>query len=100
MERGGCVYIITNYNNTTLYTGVTSDIQSRMYEHINHTHQHAFSKRYKLSKLVYYKFYPSIEEAINEEKRIKGGSRLKKITLIEALNPTWEDLYQKEVKHW
>lgn len=100
MERGGCVYILTNKKNTVLYTGVTSDLQSRMYQHIHKTYPDSFSNRYKLYKLVYYAFLPNIEEAIAEEKRIKGGNRLNKITLIETLNPEWEDLYEKEVKFW
>jgi len=100
MVFGGTVYIITNFNNTTLYTGVTSDLQVRMYEHINHKYLTSFSKRYKLYKLVYYKSFSSIEEAIHEEKRIKAGSRAKKEALINKLNPLWDDLYQREVKDW
>lgn len=100
MERGGCVYIITNKNNTTLYTGVTSDLPSRICEHIQKKHKHSFSAKYKLNKLVYYKFFPTIEEAIAEEKRIKAGSRLSKEKLINDLNPQWLDLYKIEIQHW
>ncbi len=100
MERGGCVYIITNYNNTTLYTGVTSDLQGRIYSHIYGLSPNSFSKKYKLYKLVYYNVFSTIEDAIAEEKRIKAGSRSKKEALINALNPTWSDLYETEVKHW
>ncbi len=100
MERGGCVYILTNKNNTTLYTGVTSNLQSRIYEHLNQKYKHSFSAKYNLVKLVYYKFYPTIDEAIAEEKRIKAGNRQNKEKLINLFNPQWEDLYGKEVKHW
>ena len=100
MERGGCVYIITNYQNTTLYTGVSSDLQSRMYQHIHGEYPNSFSKKYKLYKLVYYRSYSTIEDAIGEEKRIKGGSRKQKEELIKSINPLWEDLYVKEVKDW
>lgn len=100
MERGGCVYIITNYSNTTLYTGVTSNLQARIYEHIHGVFPDSFSKKYNLYKLVYYAFFPNIEEAIAEEKRIKAGNRAKKEALINKINPSWEDLYMKKVKHW
>ena len=100
MKKGGCVYIMTNSRCTVLYTGVTSDLQSRMYQHLHRTYSNAFTSRYKIYKLVYYNFFSNIEEAIAEEKRLKGGSRVQKITLIEELNPNWEDSYEKEVKLW
>ncbi|MFD2556963.1 GIY-YIG nuclease family protein [Sphingobacterium tabacisoli] len=100
MERGGCVYMLTNKNNTTLYTGVTSDLPSRIYEHLNQKYKHSFSAKYNLVKLVYYKFYPTIDEAIGGEKRIKAGNRQNKEKLINLFNPEWEDLYEKQVKHW
>ncbi|GGE54575.1 putative endonuclease [Pedobacter psychrotolerans] len=99
MERGGTVYIITNFTHTTFYTGVTSDLLSRMKEHKEKEHSNSFSARYNVNKLVYFCFYSTIEDAIAEEKRIKGGSRLKKIKLIENLNPEWKDLWD-EVKEW
>jgi len=100
MERGGCVYILTNSRHTVLYTGVTSDLQSRMYQHLHQSYPNSFTHRYKVYKLVYYNFFSGIEEAISEEKRIKGGSRIKKIALIDELNLSWDDLYEKEVKLW
>jgi putative endonuclease len=100
MERGGCVYIMTNAHHTVLYTGVTSDLISRVQQHISKLHPSGFTAKYNVEKLVYYYFFPTIEEAIAEEKRIKGGSRQKKIDLIESLNPTWEDLWIKEVSKW
>ena len=100
MERGGCIYIITNYNHTTLYTGVTADLQARISQHRQGVQARSFSHRYRLYKLVYYRFYPRIEEAIAEEKRIKGGSRRKKEALIIEANPGWRDLYEEDVKYW
>ena len=92
MERGGAIYILTNKNNTVLYTGVTSDLRKRLYEHKNKTYPSGFTSRYNVSKLVFYEIFTSIEEAIAREKQIKSGSRKKKILLIEELNPEWNDL--------
>ena len=95
MERGGTVYILTNKNNNVLYTGVTSDLKSRILEHSDKKYPGSFTARYNLHKLVYFKNFHNIEEAIAEEKRIKAGSRKKKIELIEAINPKWENLVDK-----
>ena len=95
MERGGYVYIMTNKYNTVLYTGVTSDIAARIWEHKNNEYPGSFSSRYKTYKLVYHKFFEFIVEAIAREKQIKGGSRKKKIDLINSMNPKWNDLYNK-----
>ncbi|PCJ24321.1 MAG: excinuclease ABC subunit C [Flavobacteriales bacterium] len=92
MERGGAVYIITNKYNKVLYTGVTSNLKNRIFEHQEKLNSNSFSAKYNLKKLVYYKGFQHIEEAIAEEKRIKGGSRKKKIQLIESINPKWTDL--------
>lgn len=92
MERGGAIYILTNKNNTVLYTGVTSDLRKRLYEHKNKLFESSFTARYNVSKLVYYEVFTSIEEAIAREKQIKAGSRKKKIALIENMNPKWNDL--------
>jgi len=99
MTRGGAVYIMTNKNHTTLYTGVTSDLKKRVYEHKNKIHPHSFTAKYQLNKLVYYEGFHSIEEAISREKQIKGGSRKKKIDLINSMNKDWNDLYG-EVMQW
>ena len=85
------VYIITNYHNTVLYTGVTNNLQRRMYEHKNKLVD-GFSKRYNLKKLVYYDTTTDINLAIEQEKKIKGWIRAKKVALIESINPKWEDL--------
>ena len=90
---------MTNNNNTTLYTGVTSDLKIRVYQHKNNLFLGSFSATYKLHKLVYYEGFHYIEEAIAREKQIKGGSRRKKEALINALNPEWNDLYE-EVLDW
>lgn len=92
MERGGAIYILTNKNNTVLYTGVTSDLRKRLYEHKNKLFVSSFTSRYNVLKLVYYEVFTSIEEAIAREKQIKGGSRKKKIVMIEGMNPEWRDL--------
>ena len=92
MEKQGYIYIITNYNNTTLYTGVTSNLIKRIWEHKNQVVE-GFSKRYKLHKLVYYEIMDNIETAISREKYIKGKSRQFKIRLIENMNKDWNDLY-------
>lgn len=87
------IYIITNKNNTVLYTGVTSNLVERVFQHKNKTFPNSFSAKYNCNKLVYYEEFQSINEAIIREKQIKGGSRKKKIQLIESLNPNWEDLF-------
>ena len=92
MDKGGAIYIITNKNNTTLYTGVTADLRSRYIQHIEKVYPKSFSARYNLNKLVYYELFSSITDAIDREKQIKAGSRAKKIKLIEQENPNWNDL--------
>ena len=99
MKHGGNVYILTNKNNTTLYTGVTSDLYSRIIEHRTKKFTKSFTSRYNLNKLVYYETFHSIEEAIAREKQIKSGSRLKKEKLIHEMNPYWNDLFN-EVAQW
>jgi putative endonuclease len=75
MVKGGCVYIMSNVRNATLYTGVTSDLYARVFEHKDGKHLKSFTARYNVIKLVYYESFRSIEEAIDREKQIKGGSR-------------------------
>ena len=90
--KNAFVYIITNTNNTTLYIGVTSNLIKRIYEHKNKMVE-GFSKRYNLSKLVYYEITDNILSAISREKQLKAGSRKKKCELINKMNPDWKDLY-------
>jgi len=92
--QGGCVYIMTNKLHTVLYTGVTSDITGRVWQHKNKYYPNSFTARYNCNKLVYYFFYSRIEEAIHAKKTIQGGSRKSKINLINSLNPEWRDLYE------
>jgi putative endonuclease len=90
-ERKFFVYIMTNLQNTTLYTGVTNDLPRRVQEH-KRGEGGKFSKRYNLKKLVYIEVCEDIHAAIAREKQIKGGSRMKKLVLIEEMNPEWRDL--------
>ncbi len=99
MAKGGFVYIMTNKHHTTLYVGVTSDLVSRVIQHRDKLYPKSFTARYNLNKLVYYQPFDMIESAIEEEKRIKGGSRTRKIQLIESINPEWKDLYD-DIKDW
>ena len=94
IEKNGFVYFLTNKTNTVIYTGVTSDLKKRVWEHKNKLAE-GFTKRYKLDKLVYYEAFDSIIPAIAREKQIKAGSRKKKMGLILKENPDFEDIYDK-----
>ncbi len=85
------VYIMTNAGNNVLYTGVTNDLQRRVSQHKMGLGS-AFTSRYKVHKLVFCERFVRITDAIAAEKRIKAGSRAKKIKLIEEHNPEWNDL--------
>ncbi len=89
-----CVYIMTNKNNTTLYTGVTSDLLRRVHEH-KIVVGSKFTSRYNIDKLVYYETTNNVEAAVEREKQIKAGSRKKKIDLINSINPEWRDLSEE-----
>ncbi|WPP52636.1 GIY-YIG nuclease family protein [Catalinimonas niigatensis] len=99
MPRGGCIYIMSNTHNTTLYIGVMADLLSRIQQHKQRTDPKSFTARYQLHKLVYYETFSRIEEAINKEKQLKQYSRKKKEKLITAMNPNWIDLWE-EIKGW
>ena len=86
------VYIMTNKYNTVLYTGVTSDLKKRAWQHKEKLAD-GFTRRYNVTKLVYYEVFHDIRDAIMREKQIKGGSRQKKIDLIQSMNTDWHDLY-------
>ncbi len=88
------VYILTNKNNTTLYIGVTNNIERRLYEHRNKLVK-GFSSKYNLNKLIYLEETNSIKEAIQREKQLKGWRREKKINLIKQQNPDFIDLLQE-----
>jgi putative endonuclease len=100
MTKGGHVYILANAHHTVLHTGMTSDLIRRMHQHRNKFYPKSFSAAYNVNLLLYYQFYPTIMEAIREEKRIKGGNRAQKMRLINSMNPQWEDLWEKEVSKW
>ena len=93
MKKGGSVYIVTNKFNKVLYTGVTSNLRSRVNEHKNKTYT-GFASKYNVDKLVYFENFQRIEEAITREKQIKAGSRQKKLNLINCMNPEWIDLHE------
>jgi putative endonuclease len=96
--KTGYVYILFNEQNGTLYTGVTSDLIKRIYQHKQHQVK-GFSARYNVVRLGYYEDCGDIVTAIEREKQIKGGSRLRKLELIEADNPNWNDLYDEIVSN-
>ena len=94
MKYGGCVYIITNQYNTVLYTGVTSELRARIWEHKMKFYPKSFTAKYNCNKIVWYESFQRIEEAIDREKQIKGGSRKDKEALIKTINPAWKDLWE------
>lgn len=85
------IYILTNWNNSVLYIGVTNDIKRRLNEHINGDND-SFATKYKTFKLVYNEEFSNPQDAITREKQLKRWSRAKKNTLIESINPNWDDL--------
>ena len=93
MNKQYYIYILTNKNKTVLYTGVTNNLQKRVYEHRG-KFVDGFSKKYNITYLIYYEVFENIESAIMREKQIKGGSRQKKIELINSMNKEWRDLYE------
>ena len=94
MVKGGYVYIVSNKNRTVLYTGVTSNLNARMYEHKTGIGS-AFTKKYNCTDLLYYEFFEDIESAIDKEKQMKKWIRKYKENLINDFNPTWRDLYDE-----
>jgi len=94
MEKQGYAYMVTNRTNRVIYTGVTSDLPKRIYEHKEKIIE-GFTKKYNVTKLVYYEVFEDIEDAIAREKQIKAGPRRKKLDLIKAMNPEFKDLYEE-----
>mgnify|MGYP003643302160 FL=1 len=86
------VYIVASKRNGTLYTGVTSNLVQRVYQHREGVAD-GFSKKYGCKMLVWYEAHEEMIEAIGREKQIKAGSRAMKLALIEGVNPAWRDLY-------
>ena len=90
------VYIMASRRNGTLYTGVTSDLVKRVWQHREGLGD-GFSKRYGCRLLVWFELADTMDAAVTREKQLKGGSRAKKLALIEAMNPAWDDLFEQIV---
>ena len=93
MGKGGFIYIMAN-TRPTLYTGVTSNLIKRVWEHKNHVVK-GFTQKYNLSKLVYFESFETIDQAIIREKQIKDMNRQDKLEMITKINQNLEDLYSK-----
>lgn len=87
-------YILTNKHNKVLYSGVSSNLKSRIEAHKSKKYPNAFTARYNADKLVWFQEFDSILDANAREKQLKAGNRTRKIKLIEAMNPEWKDLYE------
>ncbi|OGX06662.1 MAG: GIY-YIG nuclease [Omnitrophica bacterium RIFCSPLOWO2_12_FULL_50_11] len=96
MNKEPCVYLMASRRNGTLYTGVTSNLAKRVWEHKNNVVE-GFTKRYGVHRLVWYEPHPNMESAIRREKRVKEWKRRWKLELIESLNPDWQDLFEELV---
>ncbi|MBP2831297.1 GIY-YIG nuclease family protein [Aquimarina sp. U1-2] len=94
------VYLMTNKNNTVIYTGVTSNLLKRVYQHKTKAFAKSFTARYNCDKLVYFEEFHSIIEAIAREKQIKAGNRKRKENLIHSNNPDWSDLSEGWLFHF
>ena len=97
-ERRCFVYILTNKWNKLLYIGVTNDLARRVYEH-REKQVKGFTRKYNITKLVYFEEFADPYNAIQREKQLKGGSRGRKIELIEGTNPIWRDLFPEIASH-
>ena len=98
MNKQYYVYIMTNKVNSTLYTGVTSNLKRRIYEHREGIGG-GFTKKYAIKKLVYYEITNDVHSALAREKQIKAGSRKRKVDLINSINSEWIDLYDGLLGH-
>ena len=94
MSKTYAVYILTNYNQTTFYIGVTGDLQKRIWEHKNKVVE-GFTKKYNVDRLVYYELTEDVESALNREKQLKRWHRQWKINLIKEMNPEFKDLSEQ-----
>ena len=92
-ERQPAVYIVTSRRDGPLYTGVTSDLPGRIWQHKN-SQADGFTKKYKAIRLVYYELHENMESAITRERRMKKWLREWKVRRIEEMNPEWRDLYK------
>lgn len=94
MDMQPCVYLLASKRNGTLYTGVTSDLMKRIWEH-KHDVVESFTQRHGVHRLVWYEVHENMESAIVREKNIKAWKRIWKLELIEKSNPSWRDLYDE-----
>ena len=94
MNKQFFIYIMTNRLNTVLYTVVTNSLKRRVHEHREKLVE-GFTKKYNVTKLVYFEVFEDAYNAIAREKQIKGGSRQKKIDMITRMNPQWDDLFEQ-----
>ena len=85
------VYILTNVSRSTFYTGITSTLPGRLWDHKHYVHS-GFTAKYRVTRLVSFETFLRVGDAIAREKQIKGWRRSKKIALIESMNPRWDDL--------
>ena len=92
------VYILSNKHCTVLYTGVTSDLLGRVYQHKNHLDKDSFTAKYNVTKLVYFEETSDVKAALEREKQIKSWKRERKTSLIMEMNPRWEDLYEQMIR--
>ena len=92
------VYMMTNKYGNALYTGVTSDLIKRVWEHQNHLIKNSFTAKYHVTKLVYFEETTDVKAAIEREKQMKGWPRNRKIGLIFERNPNWTDLYDRIIQ--
>ena len=97
MSRYSYFYLLTNFNKTVLYAGVTSKFSQRLKQHVNGEFE-GFSKKYQCKYLVYYEKYENINDAIFREKQVKKWNRKKKETLINKSNPDWKSLNESVFK--
>ncbi|MBI3600502.1 MAG: GIY-YIG nuclease family protein [Nitrospinae bacterium] len=95
MQKLYYTYIATNKRDTVLYTGITSNLVKRMYQHKEKIVK-GFTEKYNVNKLIYYEVFNSPQDAIASEKKIKGWTRAKKIQLIKIKNPEFKDLMNNE----
>lgn len=96
-ERTPCVYLMASRRNGTLYLGVTSNLVRRVHQH-RESALAGFTKRHRCKVLVWFEVHGSMESAITREQQLKGGSRDRKLALIEAQNPHWNDLYPRLIE--
>jgi putative endonuclease len=96
--KQAAAYIMTNQKYGTLYTGVSSNLRKRVYEHRNHSLK-GFTSKYECTILVYYEIFSTMINAIKREKQIKAGSRNTKLALISSFNSDWLDLYPEIIQY-